>query len=438
MSRNAQWAALTTPTGPPPTNAPPQSTLINLATGEKFALPEAVAGSTRGASSVASDGTVVFDIGVLGPGLWKQGTFTSLPLRGPFGISAISDNAKVLVYGQLFNFPTNPQQRLIVRDLSTNVETVIFAAPDATGGAAAFGLSNNGQRLLYAVTSGPAGGPAFLADTTNGQSTPLPLPDGELAVAGTLSGNGNIAFVLTSTGRIISIDIANGYALRTLVPPTPYVPGFPTLIPGSLVRINGTLPRTVAALQGHLFMNDIALPVLYANDHEVGAQVPWELAGAAQSSFRVELPGDSPFRQNDFISTFPLLPRFEPLGAGETSIFGFKILRGDFSGLLTTNPKPGDIITAYATGLGPVIGSIPTGQPAPFDQLFPIQGQFTCTFNPYGAPAETLFAGLAPGFLGIYQINFRLPSGPDPGPITGGFCTFSGAGVNGGFSWARP
>src|SRR5260370_34801600 len=113
-------------------------------------------------------------------------------------------------------------------------------------------------------------------------------------------------------------------------------------------------------------------------------------------------------------------------------------MRPHFESPLSTNPKPGDVVTIYATGLGPVVGSIPTGQSAPFDQLFPIQGQLTCTFNPYGAPAETLFAGLAPGFLGIYQINFRLPSGSDPGPITGGFCSFTGAGGTGGFTPTGP
>src|SRR5258708_1970506 len=113
LSRSAQWAALSTAAGPPPINNPPQSTLINLATGQRIALPEAVAGAFVGASSVASDGTVVVDAGAMGPGLFKQGTFTPLSLRGPFGIFGISDNAKVLVYGQLFNFPASPQQRLI-------------------------------------------------------------------------------------------------------------------------------------------------------------------------------------------------------------------------------------------------------------------------------------------------------------------------------------
>ena len=145
----------------------------------------------------------------------------------------------------------------------------------------------------------------------------------------------------------------------------------------------------------------------------------------------MESESESPFRQNELVQIRSVSPAFEPLGAGETSLFGFKAVRGDFRGLLTSNPRPGDMIVAYATGLGPVLGPVHTGQPAPLDRAEGIQGQFRCRFNPYGDYAETLFAGLAPGMTGIYRVNLRLPPGPDPGPITGGECTWSGSGIEG-------
>ena len=39
------------------------------------------------------------------------------------------------------------------------------------------------------------------------------------------------------------------------------------------------------------------------------------------------------------------------------------------------------------------------------------------TFN--GGPAQVLFAGLAPGFVGLYQINFQVPT-----PLADGNYTF--------------
>jgi uncharacterized protein (TIGR03437 family) len=62
----------------------------------------------------------------------------------------------------------------------------------------------------------------------------------------------------------------------------------------------------------------------------------------------------------------------------------------------------------YLTGLGAVEGMVPTGASTPFGSLFPIRGHFTCRFSPYTQDAATLFAGLAPGLTGIYQVTFQM------------------------------
>ena len=164
------------------------------------------------------------------------------------------------------------------------------------------------------------------------------------------------------------------------------------------------------------------------------------MSGRTLAQFRLEGTSNSPFIENRTVNLTAMFPRFEPLGPGETSVLGFKAIKGDFSGLLTQNPHPGDVIVVYATGLGPVRGAVATGMPAPTDRAIEIEGRIRCRFFPYETEAETLFAGLAPGLTGIYQINFRLPDGPDPGRIAGGMCTFGGAGVEGGFTWVvtRP
>jgi uncharacterized protein (TIGR03437 family) len=440
MSRNGQWIVLTTTAGPPPINTPPQSTLINVTNGQRFDLPAQV--PLNSLWPVASDGTVVL-AGASAPGtsmvgLWRQGQFTPAVVTGPFSLLGISDDAGKLIYLQLKGLAAATTQSLVVRDLRSGADTVIFSRPAISGTIAAMGLSNDGRWLLYRAADTSGAGPAYLADTTTGQSTPVPLPDGELATRGTLSGDGNVAFLVTTAGRLFSVmSIAGATIGRTLIAPTPYVPNFPQLVPGSLTRLQGTLPHSAPDLAGRLFLGDVPLPVLFADDSGIGVQVPWETR-VGQTAFHIQTPalvGVSPFQQNELVFTAPVSMRFEPVPSGQTDVFPFKAVRSDFSGLLTTPPHPGDIFIVYATGLGAVLGAVPTGQPAPLDHVLPIQGQFRCRFNPYPTDAEVLFAGLAPGFIGVYQINFRLPSGADPGPLTSGQCSWNSAGSSGGFGW---
>ena len=73
------------------------------------------------------------------------------------------------------------------------------------------------------------------------------------------------------------------------------------------------------------------------------------------------------------------------------------------------NPAiPGEVLVLYTTGLGPVSLNLPDGVRAPLDRL-------AYTIDPvdvYVADehCDVLFAGLAPGYVGLYQVNFRLAS----------------------------
>jgi glucose/arabinose dehydrogenase len=76
---------------------------------------------------------------------------------------------------------------------------------------------------------------------------------------------------------------------------------------------------------------------------------------------------------------------------------------------------PGEIVYFYVTGLGPVENVPPTGAAAPRAPLSPLRGPVTLTLG--GRPADILFAGLAPGLVGVYQINVRVPADASPGIV---------------------
>ncbi len=93
----------------------------------------------------------------------------------------------------------------------------------------------------------------------------------------------------------------------------------------------------------------------------------------------------------------------------------------------TSPANPGEELIAWTTGLGATNPPAVTGQgskvPLPTAQTFGIDYNYTVNAlatkpRPGFIPAPTLapaYSGLAPGFPGLYQINFVVPAGPPNG-----------------------
>ena len=88
---------------------------------------------------------------------------------------------------------------------------------------------------------------------------------------------------------------------------------------------------------------------------------------------------------------------------------------------------PGDYLVLYVTGLGLATpNGNPTGQPLATGDLPPADGSVlyetvaTPSVTVGGFPVTPLFSGFAPGFAGLYQIDFQVPAGVtgDDVPVT--------------------
>lgn len=87
----------------------------------------------------------------------------------------------------------------------------------------------------------------------------------------------------------------------------------------------------------------------------------------------------------------------------------------DFSLVSTSKPAAaGEILSLFATGLGPTRASLIPGQPFPSSPLAVVNSPIEVTVN--GESAEVLAAVGYPGAVDGYQVNFRVP--PDTGPGT--------------------
>jgi len=69
--------------------------------------------------------------------------------------------------------------------------------------------------------------------------------------------------------------------------------------------------------------------------------------------------------------------------------------------------RPGGILTVYLTGAGAVKGAFPATGLATPSSIFPVSLPWSATLG--GRTAGTLFLGLAPGLVGVYQANLVAP-----------------------------
>ena len=89
----------------------------------------------------------------------------------------------------------------------------------------------------------------------------------------------------------------------------------------------------------------------------------------------------------------------------------------DFSLVSSAMPATaGEILSLFATGLGPTRASLAPGQPFPSSPLAVVNSPVAVTVN--GEAAEVLSAVGYPGAVDGYQVNFRLPPDTPKGPVS--------------------
>jgi minor extracellular serine protease Vpr len=73
----------------------------------------------------------------------------------------------------------------------------------------------------------------------------------------------------------------------------------------------------------------------------------------------------------------------------------------------------GDYLEIYCNGLGAVSNTPRTGTESAASPLSSLIGKAAVTIGGVAAPVS--FAGLAPGFIGLYQVNVQVPQGTATG-----------------------
>jgi uncharacterized protein (TIGR03437 family) len=318
------------------------------------------------------------------------------------------------------------------------------------------GLVNN-----FAV---PAGWPATLivqldddcaSPVTNGSVTAsFSNGDSPLALVGDSLGNytatwqpGNVTtdMVVTLNGTSGNLQPATaklygGIATNQTPPPTlaaggtlnnlnPIVGG--ALAPGMIAEAFGTGLAASSTNTGVLplptnFNNTFAqvgpfkAPFYFLSGGQVNIQLPAELTAPQQVPIVLSV--------NNAL-TLPVTLDVVPGAPGVLSQFdgptqsssqnGAHITAQHLNGTAVNSKSPGvpgEYLVMYLVGLGATDPAVPSGMAASASPLSKVINQPTVTVD--SLPSNVLFAGLTPGFVGLYQIDFQVPMGVTSGEVT--------------------
>lgn len=192
-----------------------------------------------------------------------------------------------------------------------------------------------------------------------------------------------------------------------------------SMAPGSLASIFGSnfgtagesasavpLPLTLAGVS--VTVNGRLAPLVYANPTQINFQIPYETpVGNASVVVSTVGGGNS-------------VAAIAPIAAAAPGIFVYDANRAivqnnDYSlNGISSGAKAGSAIVAYLTGSGAVTNPVPSGFAAPPSPLsYVMASPITATIG--DQPAQVVFAGLTPGFVGLLQMNIVVPPTLLPG-----------------------
>jgi len=148
--------------------------------------------------------------------------------------------------------------------------------------------------------------------------------------------------------------------------------------------------------------------VYFASTGQVNFQVPVELSsGATTLVITYQSRSSAPYA----FTLLPYAPAILTLSASGVGLGAFTHANGDRVGLIPA--QPGETIVCTMTGLGQTNPPVKTGQVTPFSPL--AIALVPPTISVGGKAAQVQFAGLAPGFIGSYQVNLTVPGDLAPG-----------------------
>lgn len=150
------------------------------------------------------------------------------------------------------------------------------------------------------------------------------------------------------------------------------------------------------------------MPLLYADPYQINAQIPFGLAPGSYDVVVTSPSGTAKIHATVTAAAAAAAPAI--FIASTFLLYGQPVVINVAGGSLNSpsHPaSPGSYLTVYLTGQGEVDETVASGVASPDSPLAHPLLPVTATIGGLDAPVS--FAGLAPGFVGLFQVNVQVP-----------------------------
>ncbi len=149
-------------------------------------------------------------------------------------------------------------------------------------------------------------------------------------------------------------------------------------------------------------------PLFFVSSGQINAQIPFTVPLNAAITAQVTFNGQKSAAQP--VTMAAGAPGIFNIGGGVGAI----LHNTDFTIVSSSNPaKRGEFVDIFCTGLGAVNPPAVSGAPGPSSP--PSTTVATPQITTAGLPLTPVFSGLAPGFVGLYQVAVQVPSNAPAG-----------------------
>jgi uncharacterized protein (TIGR03437 family) len=175
--------------------------------------------------------------------------------------------------------------------------------------------------------------------------------------------------------------------------------------------IASSFPFPTSLNNVQVLVNGVAAPIYYVTPGQISVISPTNISTLAQIQV-INNGVPSNIVTVPVNVTAPGAFTIENNGIGHAAA-----LHGNLTAVTPSSPAlPGETIAVYVNGLGAVFPTVPDGSPAPNSPLSTTVSTITASIG--GSTANVSFAGLAPGYAALYQLNITVPTSLAAGDYT--------------------